>query len=291
MTIVQLAQRLASRYLAAGELNLLPGDAQIALCDAVNAATTLFYNLAPPIYQRGTLSFSLPAPVTINGVQVTPNSSDLGSAVFSDEQRGCSVQITGDPNWNEVVEAGALMNAYLGATARTDAQALLYSDTALCGSGVFAGIVGEPQVFGVDHPKGRPLRRDDSLHALRPRRIGPPDSYSILPTALPGSSESLFALRVHPMPETACVVRVGVDLRPLQFCPDDLTRAVDLPIPDHLCLLVLLPMAANVLQDTAARHWRQGATPPNQAAAIEQINRLPNTFATPENYVGTPTGW
>lgn len=291
MTLVQLVARLVGRYLDPGDLNLLPADGQLAVCDAINTATTEWYDLAPPIYRRGTLSFTLPAPAVVSGVAVTQGSPTLGAAVFTNDQRGCTVLLDGDPNPNRVEGPDSLLDAYLG-TAST-VQARVYSDAALFGSGVFASLVGEPLLLRADNSHPLALTRDDRLQDRSQHRcrIGRPDSYTIGPVALPGASGDLFALFVHPLPEVACVVRVDADLRPLQFTIDDLTRSVDLPVPEHHCLPILLPLAAAALADHAARYWRQGATVPDDSAARERLRNLPRDFGTPEHAIGTPIGW
>jgi hypothetical protein len=293
MTLVQLAQRLATRYLAVGELNLLPGAAQLALCDAVNIASTSFYQRAPAVYRRGNISFTLPAPVTIANVAVTQNSAQLGAAVFTSDQTGCTVQLPGDPNWNQVAGPDALVDAYLGT--QTSVQATVYGDCALFGAGVFSALAGEPRLFRADigRPDGWPLVRNDHIRRFRwigtCPCIGQPETYSIGPTALPGSGPDLFSLRIHPLPNIACAVQVPADLQPLQFFPDDLTQSFDLPVPEHLCLTILLPLAAIALADTAGDYWKKGVKPPADPELA--INRLPHDFAVPNNFVGTPNGW
>ena len=293
MTVVQLAQRLATRYLDPGELNLLPGDAHLALCDAINAATTDYYSHAPSCFGRGTISFVLPAPAVLDAVQVTNNSATLGSNAFTSDQRGCSVLVAGDASLNVVGGPAMLLDAYLGATGTT--QATVYGDAALFGAGVFSSLVGDPHVYRADDPHGHLLTRDDNLrvrHAYtNAYRIGRPLSYGIFPAALPGAGGDLFALRVHPMPDVACAVRVDANLQPLQFSPDDLTQPFNLPVPEHHCVTILLPLAAAALADFAGNYWREGVRPPDAAPAMERLQSLPTDFAVPRSMVGTPSGF
>lgn len=299
MTIVQLSQRLVSRYLTVRDLALLPGDGLLALVDAVNAALTDFYDAAPSDYRRATLAFPLSAPVDLVGVRPIPGATALAAPAFAADQRACTVQVAGDATWNEVAAPDALFDNYQGPVPPpAGVGATVFGDVVLFGSGVFHALVSEPRLTDGEQP-GEVLIRDELLRERRGggrRHRGRPCRYCVEPAGMPVGVGNLFALRVDPLPDRAYTLRVECDLRPLQFSPADAFLPLELPVPAHLCLTGLLPLAAEHLSVHARRYWdpagpgvaevQRGAL-----AARESLAALPSDFGRPHSSIGTPPGW
>jgi len=219
---------------------------------------------------------------------------------------GCSVQVDGEANWHRIENATNLARPYQGATGTrnftvygdvvpADGWSIerLYMDPILADGHPLVLDNGIAQ-FGSSHWRTTTPVSLGHYHAASDRkRIGRPYYYGTRPSgSLAKGRISDFTLIVlDPVPSTVDALRLGIVHNPIQFSLSAMQEAVLIPLPDNVCLQILLPLAKEALLDSGmvsidANLIIRGGDKARKAARL-----LPQYGGTVQNHVGTRQGY
>jgi len=309
MKTTELVRKIIRR-LNVNDWGALPLDGRMEVVDCINSALQRLYSELPSQYRITTISSTLQAPATqdidvVNGSNETLLSSGPSGVPFTDEQRGSTVVIGDDPQFNEIVSNTQILDAYQGSTGNVTAT--IYNDAVPIWDRDIVRIVDEPRLnngttlYRIENLVNELLTVDGFVAGVNSNRMshrqtGSPIRYLIDMVGhsqSDGSTEPIVILRVDPMPEKAYTIRFDAELSPMRVRFSHLQEPVSLPVPDNMVEGMLLPLCYDEL--TASPYWGNDKTIPliqrNAEKALIMAQRATAYFAKPANRVRTKPGF
>ena len=302
MTSVQLAQRLA-RHLTQTDLATLPGNAMLDILDAANAGLQDLYKLLPGIYKETALSTTLKAPTNVSVEMDAKYSNLLSSDAFTEDMRGCTVNISDDPHDNEITGTNSVLDGFVGNVLAGNAQ--IHHD-AVPLVDVIERVTSDPVCYRADGT-WFPLSRHDGFReggmqwyygafpaAIIKKQAGQPRIYTLEPVGVSQGADLEFFFRVYPMPDTDYTVRFRAELAPrILIYPNITGTAVSIPVNDRLCNSTLVPLCEEHLLRSP---YFKDRTPTNLKVFTDAAEKARDTarnlvardILKPNNSIGTP---
>jgi hypothetical protein len=309
MKTTELVRKIIRR-LSVNDWGALPLDGRMEMVDAINAGLQRLYDALPSQYRITTISTALQAPVTQN-LDVVKGGNDVllsagpSGVPFTTAQRGSTVVIGDDPQFNEVVSNTQILDQYQGTTGSV--QATIYGDAVPIWDRDIVRIVTEPQLsngstlYRVTNLVDQLLNIDGVVSGINSnrqskRQIGTPSRYVIDlvgHSQSDGSTEPVVILRVDPMPDKLYTLRFEAELSPMRITFNHLQQPVNLPVPDNMIESMLLPLC--IAELTMSAYWADEKTIPmaqRQAeAALGIAMRTTAYFAKPSHQIRTKPGF
>lgn len=287
MTTMELAQRLA-RHMRTPDVATMASDEAMALLDSANAGLQKLFAAIPAVYRRTIVTATLRAPRTTS-IALTQYSVNVPDATFTDDERGCTVRLTGDVSDNQIASPNKLLAAYLGPTGTVPAT--VYND-ALSISEEIHSVTSMPRLH-----TGDVLFRADQIKQrcwwnASTKQAGCPDEFYMSPVGVSQDGSPMVLLRVHPMPLQDYRLEMELELQPKRLTFLNMQRAEHLPVPPALVESGLLPLCEWELAGT--RYWTSDRTAveARRTDALRFLeNNVPHDILPPDNCVGTPYGF
>lgn len=313
MTTVEFAQHLVGycRFHDAAEASAAEGQ-ELALI--MSAATEEWFDLAPSMHQRTTVTSRQEAPETIE-VEIQDGASSTVGAPFPVAKRGSTVFIGNDPRPNEITGPSTLLYAYRGDSGTV--SAVIYHNCITFPDFLVQRCMTPPEVVRATGQVTQ-LNLFDSFSRTSRRptydaqvggMVAAEASVSLqraeVPTAywfeaIGGSHQvevdGVFQIRLWPLATTECQIQLDVAVLPLAYRLADVTTPRLLPVPDSLAHRTLVPLARALLADSWIFDNDRHAKRASQLSAAgekarQAIRDLPTTWEPSQAMVGTPGGW
>ncbi len=294
MTVVQLFHRIGRRA-RGGDFTKLSMTEQTDIADAANNALQQVYNALPPYFKEITEGFVLPAPQAIT-LAVVQYSNQLSSSVFTDAQIGRSVQLDGDPAWNQIISNDRLLNPYMGATGTVDGT--IYGDAVWSTRYPFDRIIGNPTFANQNSAF---LLRREMIHTqiqnnsnwVWYQTAGMPVTWWTQMLGNSQGNEPLLVLRFAPAPTIAYSINVRMSYWPKRLTLADYDAATTLTVPDQFLETALIPLAVQAFMASPAWQIRGDEIAVDQrgAAGLAFAKNQAGVPATPNNFICTPFGY
>lgn len=297
MTTVQLFHRIGRRAIG-GDFTRLSMTEQTDIAEAANAALQEVYDLLPTYFKEITEGFLLPAPQAIT-LAVVQYSSALSSGVFTDAQIGRSVQLDGDPAWNQIVSPDTLLNPYMGETGTVNGT--IYGDAVYSTRYPFDRIIGSPTFAKPLGPLGSAAGQMVRVNSggngqsnwFLQQNVGIPIAWWTQMLGNSQGNEPLLVLRFAPAPSIAYAIDVRMSYWPKRLTLADYDAASTITVPDQFLEGALIPMALRAFMSSPAWQTR------GDEARIQERAEAARLFcknkygqpAAPNNRVGTPCGY
>lgn len=296
MTTVQLFHRIGRRA-RGGDFTKLGLAEQGDIAEAANQGLQKLYGALPAYFREMTEGFLLPAPVAIS-FAVTVGSAQLASNVFSTDQIGRTVVISGDPAWNQIIGQNMLLNPYNGSVSGT-LNATVYGDAVYSSRYPFERIIGNPRFADLGlglwgrNELNRINNNRQAFGAIFVQSVGLPVYWWVQMLGNSQGSEPLLVLKVSPVPDKAYPINLRMSYWPKRLTMADYDSATTLGVPDQFIEPGLIPLCLQALMSTPI--WeskKDDALIDKRGADAEAYLRLqPGQVAAPSNFVGTPAGW
>lgn len=296
MTTVQYLQRVArrTRY---GDWTKLSLTEKMDVLEAGNAALMRLYNALPSYLKEQTQGFTLPAPVTLNNVSVTNNSTLLSTGIFAPNQIGATVMIPGDSQWNEVVGRQNLRNPYMGPSGVVS-EVTVYGDSLFSTSYPFDRIIGNPMFSDQSLAPLIPMemsRAEGAYNWLFQNSLGRPMSWWVQYMGNSQGNEPLLVVKFAPLPDMAYAINIKLSFWPMRLLLTDIQGATTLNVPDQFLEKALIPMAIQELMTKPCFH----SISPQDDNRLEARGNEGQTFcelqvsdpAAPANRIYCPLGY
>ncbi len=248
MTVVQYLQRV-SRRTRDGDWTRLSLTEKMDVLEAANAALQRLYNALPSYLREQTQGFTLPAPVTLNNVSVTNNSTAVSTGLFSPAQIGATVIIPGDPSWNQILGQQTLRNPYMGPTG-TVSEVMVYGDALFSTSYPFDRIIGNPMFSDQSLAPLIPMEMSKAggeWNYLFQDSIGRPMCWWVQFMGNSQGNEPLMVVKFAPLPDQAYSINIKLAFWPMRLLLTDIQGATTLNVPDQFLEKCLIPMAIQEL--------------------------------------------
>ncbi len=294
MTIVEYLHRLG-RHARGNDFTKLSMSEQSDLINAANEALQQSYNLLPQYYKEITEGFFLPGPQTVS-VGVTQFSNIVTGIAFTDNQIGCTIVISGDPQWNQVIASDRLMNPYMGDTGTTNAQ--LYGDAWYSTRFPFDRVIGNPCFtnpnLGVLNWNWISNAGTPVVPWLFQNQVGQPCTWWTQMLGNSEGNEPLMVLRFAPAPNQNYSLRIRTSFWPKRITLANINSASTLVCPDQYLETVFIPLGLRALMSTPV--WDSSKNDNDVVVAsaerAEAFAKLqPGQNASPNNRVCTPRGY
>lgn len=289
MTSVQLAS-LVSRNLRQPDITVMSAGALREVLVAINAALQIFYATIPGAHKRTTVSATLRAPATVSCDFAAKYANQTLNAPFTVAQRGCTVVIGDDPQWNEVVTTNAVLDGYMGLPL-LDATATVYSD-AVPLFDVIERVTSPVRLYR-DGYCVKLLERNEQLRTFA-RRVGTPCHFSLDPCGSSQGADPEFLLRVHPLPDGDYRIRFEAEFATIRVTFAQVQgTAVNLPVNDRFCESILLPLTEERLLASPewVDHSKDAAVREAAARALASMRLIPHDVGPGNFTVGTERGY
>lgn len=297
MNTVQAAQRLSRNLVFETPGKATAGQLQ-ELAECLARAIDIFYELAPPVYRKTTISVQVGGSRTVS-VDVANGATAASSGTpFLASDRGKSIVFGDHGIYNEIVSTTGWLDAYQGAGGVVSAT--IWNDAVLFDDTSFERIVSEP----VRMTDGVRLWRDDSLCGLHTlssrwdRQIGAPERYAIdlVGDSQSADTEPLAILRVEPIPAAATTLRFDVMLSAVRYGVSAMVRTQKgLPMSERDIVSIILPLARGLLAESGLWDPGKGMTVDSALRQADTARALaakkPAYLARPRHKVGTPYGY
>ncbi len=296
MTTVQLFHRIGRRA-RGGDFTKLSMSEQTDIAEAANAALQELYNAVPAYFKEITEGFLLPAPQAIT-LAVVQYSNALSSSVFTDAQIGRSVQLEGDPAWNQIVSPDTLLNPYMGPTGTVNGT--IFGDAVWSTRYPFDRIIGNPTFAKQIGPLGSGAGQmahtpnaNQSANWFLQQASGIPVAWW---TQMLGNSqvnEPLLVLRFAPAPSIAYSINVRMSYWPKRLTLLDYNSAAVITVPDQFLESALIPLALRAFMSSPTWQIRGDEVQINNRAdsALIFCRNQYGSPAVPNNRVATPFGF
>ncbi len=294
MNVPQLLHRIGRRA-RGGDFTKLALTEQGDLFEAANAALQKIYNALPVYFKQQTQGFLLPAPRQLT-VDVTQYSKDLGADVFTDEEIGRTVIISGDGAWNQVIGPAELLNPYMGATG-TGIAATVYGDALFSDTTPFDRVIGN---ISFANQQMAPIisstmaRGNADPGIWLQQTFGRPMVWWTQPIGNSQGRSPVLVLRVAPAPDTAYAVNIRLGFWPKRIGFEDYQAGTEIVVPDQFLETALIPLA---LAELMSKPIWETISPTSderiESGALEAISFLRQQPAqqAPSNRVFTPQGY
>jgi hypothetical protein len=294
MNTVQLFQRIG-RKARGGDFTKLSMAEANDVIEAANTAIQQAYSALPAYFREITEGFVLPAPLPIT-FPITQFAQTLSSDVFTNDQIGQSIVISGDPAWNQILGPNQLLNPYMGAT-NPAVTATIYGDAIYSRRYPFERIIANPRFANQTQV---PFYRSEispgnsgRANWLYMQQVGMPLSWWTQPLGNSQGNNPLLVLRFSPAPDQAYSINVRMSYWPRRLLYSDYQSASDVTMPDQFIETVLMPLALRALMATPV--WIKGDDDADvvirAAAAEEHAKNQLGQVASPSNRVFTPIGF
>jgi len=301
MTTVEAIQQCLHNTRVEDLSNVSAQDGQI-LIRALNQACQDYFDWAPAGHKRTSASYYLAAPETVTNINLTTGATNVSSGTpFSTSHRGCSIQIHGDPNINEVVSTSAVLRPYLG-TEAAPLTAQLWHDALPLLDFAIERIVTHPRLTNrtVTNAVLLPWNSEASEHSglLWQSLVNSPGTPLYYRAEFVGGSiqsenDALVIIRIAPRPEVACALTFDLDLRGTSYSVTALNDPQVLPISrtraNHLLPLIELRLSRTQLWIGSPQITAGIREEAQEARRL--IESLPVSFTNPIRHAGTRPGW
>lgn len=289
--LVELIHRIARRA-RTGDFTQLDQAEKGDVLQATNAAMQKCYNLLPIYFKEMTVSFLLPAPLTVT-LTVTSGSNVVAGTPFSTSQVGCTVSIPGDASYNQIIGPSLLQNPYIGTSGTVIAT--VYGDTVYSNRYPFDRMVAGP--WFADQSQLPLIRRSMNLFnapygGITPS-VGRPTNWWVEPFGNSQGNNPIIFLRLWPLPDQAYVIKTRLAFWPQRLLLADYIANTIIAVPDQFLDTALVPLGVRALMDTPAFQSRNDEqTLKESAMDAENFLKLqPAAVAAPSNSIGTPLGF
>jgi hypothetical protein len=296
MTVYQLCERIARRS-RTGDLTKLAFTEQMDVLQAANAALQRAYNALPAYFKEQTQGFTLPAPVTLNNVTVINGSTAMSTGIFNPSQIGQTIQIAGDPQYNQIIGTQNLLNPYTGPSG-TAATATIYGDAVYSTSYPFDRIIGNPRFTNIGVIPITPVemsKAGEQWTYLYQQTIGQPMTWWVQHLGNSQGAQPILVMKFAPYPDQAYSIKVRLAFWPMRYLITDMQGATTLNVPDQFLEKALIPMA--IQEFMTSEQWKS-ISPENDDRCEkrgdegEQFLRLQIADpAAPANRIFTPLGY
>lgn len=313
MTVAQAVAQCMG-HLRTQDITELSIEESAEVIRAVNRAIQTYYREAPDLYKRTTVSEHLAAPQAVSGFSVAVNSTTNTGTTWSANDRGKTIQIGDDPNFNEITSTTTLLRPHQGSGTATSGT--IYHDTVCFFDMTVDRIVSDVRVIynGQTYKLARATEKQHaymypwvgySPFALtmgywspRQRSLSDlPRWYSALlvgDSVATGTGDARFMIRLDPIPTRSIIVEMELDILPTAYTVEALFDGTELPTQNSRVHSLLLPMVEYYLLQSSLWRGRPEITQiimQSFAEAREAITRLPAHVARPTYSYGTRNGW
>lgn len=302
MTTAEIARR-STRHLSVKDPDDMEPSQAIELVDAINEGVNRFFELAPDIYKRTTLSELLNGPVS-RSVSVTEDDDEIGvDSSFLSSERGRAIAIPGDPTMNEIVGTRQMLRPYRGATGTY--MATIYSDAVAFRDFKIERIMTAPRIVDTnsvlldsEHQKSRTVAADAWYRRTTAEGvIGDPKFFKLLyvgGTIATGTEDAVMIMQLDPIPGRKLTIEMDVAIRAVNYGITALSAATEMPIhssvsPDAFQPLVEYALMASSMWVGTNHNNRMVEN--REREARTRISLLPTQFAPTRRKVRTKPGY
>ncbi len=295
ITVSQLFHRIGRRS-RTGDVTKLSMTEITDVLDAANFGLQKLYNALPVYFKEQTQGFALAAPATIS-TSVTQYSKAVTASTFTTAQIGCTVQLDGDKQWNQIIGTETLLNPYMGATGTVSGT--VYGDAITSDTYPLDRIIGNPRFPNRDQWPINPLNQGwpGQMYGwwLGYNSIGVPCSW--WPQVLGGSQGNapMVILKFAPLPDVAYPVQVRLSFWPKRLTLDDYLLSTTLAVPSQFIEPALIPFCVESFMGSPA--WLS-RSPADDAAVAQKagyaemyLREQPAQVALPANRIFCPVGF
>ncbi len=293
ITVPQLFHRIGRRS-RTGDYTKLSLTEQTDILEAANAALQKLYNALPVYFKELTEGFVLPAPLAISGVGVTQYSKVVTANTFTSAQFGCTVQLDGDPQWNQVIGTGLLLNPYMGGTGTVGGT--VYGDAIFSDIYPLDRIIGNPRFPNQGGWPVGPITQIQSFgqpNWIYQQSIGTPVSWWTQTFGQSQGHAPFVVIKFAPLPNQAYPVNVRIGFWPKRLTFADYQNGATVVVPSQFiepcfipgCLEAFMSSPAWLVRGDEDRVWQ------NARDGENFLRQQPGQIGAPSNKVGTPLGY
>ena len=310
MTSVEIARR-ATRHLTVSDPSAMAPEEAIQILDAINGALNRYFRYADDQYKRTTATERLLAPVTRTGISIDENGTTLTGGSFLQSERGKSVVIPGDAQYNEIVATDQVLRPFIGSGGASNVSGTIYSDAVPIRNFAVERLASHPRIIETNttlvpisngagtNLNGDPWHRDTGAwyNNTTSRRQGEPTVYMV--SYVGGSidtadEDAVMIVHIDPVPAQALTIEFDIIIRAINLDIASLVTPVALPIHESVFADTFFPLIEGAL--TASDLWK--ADPrmterilDRETKALRDIRLLPKAFHNPTRRVGTVRGF
>lgn len=293
MTVPQLFHRMARRT-RGGDFTRLSMTEQTDLAEAANAALQRLYQLLPNYFKELTEGFVLRAPTAITGVAVTQHSKTVTIGTFTRAQIGSTVQLDGDPQYNQIIGTETLLSPYMGPTGIV--AGTVYGDAIYSDIYPLERIIGNPQFPNNGAWPFGPITKIGGIEQSAwyyQNSIGAPRVWWTQTLGNSQGNSPMVIIKLAPLPDIAYPVNVRLSFWPKRLTLSDYQDASTLVVPPQFLETALIPLALEALMSSPIwvmrgdedRVWQ------NAREAEKFIRSQAQQIGAPNNRVFTPYGY
>lgn len=299
VTTVYVA-RMATRHLSAKDPSSMSPGQKAELIEAINAALFEYFEEADDNYKRTTATELLLAPVE-RSVTIESSATTVTGNPFLASERGKSILIPDDPDYNEIVATNQLLRPFRGTGGTVTAT--IYSDAVAIRNFQVERIVTDPKI--VDH--GRRLIYEDRdqvaeegnifYRATASRQLGDPVRYSVAyvgGSLATGDDDAVMVIFIDPIPTAALTIEFDILIRAATFGIEALESPSYLPIDRSVFSRQFLPLVEFQLMRSSMWAGTDLASKmilEEYGRATGSIQKLADEFAKPRRSIGTRRGF
>lgn len=293
MTVPQLFHRIGRRG-RTGDYTKLSLSEQTDILDAANNALQRLYNALPVYFKEQTQGFTLPAPLAISGVAVTQFSKAVTTGTFTAAQFGSSVQLDGDPQWNQIIGTETLLNPYQGATSTVGGT--VYGDAIFTTDFPLDRIIGNPRFPNQGGWPIGPITQIQSFgqpNWLYQQAIGTPNSWWTQTFGQSQGKAPFVVIKFAPLPNQAYPVNVRLGFWPKRLTFADYQTGATLVVPSQFLEPCLVPMCFDAFMSSPTWVSRGDDDRITQKAMDGEafLRQQVAQIGAPNNRVYTPLGF
>jgi hypothetical protein len=284
----------------------------------VNRALSMVFRYGPSRRKRAWVSQAIGDSYAVDGLDLDPNETQSGNAsAFRPDERYQTILITGDPQYNTIVDVDRVAYPYRGT--ETADTGTLYVDAFPFFDFSVVRITG---VVKCKRPDGYEfdLLRDDmgttnfqfaapefgpapryaanSTSTLRQRTTSQyPTSYQVceVGNSRNTDADASFLIRVDPIPTTKCTLVVQIDQEPAMLTIESLSDGAILPMSDAQVAELFMPLLEEEIALSKSL-WsnspevRQLVLRRGEEARM-RLRELPQYYAPPQAMIGPNPGF
>lgn len=310
MTSAEICRRV-TRHLAVKDPSDMTPDQKLEILDAINGSLNRYFRYADDQYKRTTATERLLAPASRTGLTISENGVTLTGNPFTLSERGKSVVIPGDAQYNEIVATNQVLRPFTGDGGASNVTGTIYSDAVPIRNFYVERLASHPRIIETNttlvpimqgagtNLNGDPWYRDTGswYNNTVSRRQGNPTVYKVdyvggsIATA---TEDAVMVIRIDPVPAQEFTIEFDLIIRAICLDIDSVLTPVQIPIHESVFADTFMPLIEGHLTTSSLWAAEDRITErilAREAQAIRDIRLLPGEFTIPNNRLGTVRGY